>query len=126
MLKNLECSSNPSRICELYHADDLSFKKNFKLVDRSLSQTLHFFVGHTDPIYGIISRFKAITEILSNGDKYSQELIKTRSTRGADAAVQDVAAGDVEAQVKALLSDKTYINVRTSAFPSGELPGRVR
>lgn len=45
---------------------------------------------------------------------------------GAGAAGQGVAAGDVEALIKALRSGKTYINVHTSAFPSGELRGRVR
>ena len=33
LLKDLGCSSNAARICELYLADDLSFKKDFKLVE---------------------------------------------------------------------------------------------
>lgn len=33
LLKDLGCSSNASRICELYLTDDLSFKRDFKWVD---------------------------------------------------------------------------------------------
>jgi len=36
LLKDLGCSSNASRICELYLADDISFKNDFKLLDGSL------------------------------------------------------------------------------------------
>lgn len=45
---------------------------------------------------------------------------------GIGAAAQGVAAGDIQAFIKALRSGKTYINVHTSAFPPGELRGRVR
>ncbi|GAB1266223.1 CHRD domain-containing protein [Aurantivibrio infirmus] len=45
---------------------------------------------------------------------------------GAGAASQGIPAGDLEAVIKALRSGNTYINVHTSAFPSGELRGRVR
>ena len=36
MLKDLGCSSNAARICELYLSDDLSFKRDFKTVSDSL------------------------------------------------------------------------------------------
>ncbi len=86
LLKDLGCSSNASRICELYLTDDLSFKKDFKLVDGSLPQVLRFVMHHTGSTAGIISRFKAISEIFANGEKFAQELIQTRCTRGADIA----------------------------------------
>lgn len=47
LLKDLGCSSNAARICELYLTDDLSFKRDYKWVDGSLNQALRFVVGHT-------------------------------------------------------------------------------
>jgi len=49
LLKDLGCSSNASRICELYLTDDLSFKRDFKWVDGSLPQVLRFVLRHTGP-----------------------------------------------------------------------------
>ena len=86
LLKDLGCSSNASRICELYLTDDLSFKHDFKWVDGSLPQVLRFVLRHTGSSAGIISRFKAIADIFAHGDEIAQELIHTRCTRGADIA----------------------------------------
>jgi hypothetical protein len=36
LLKDLGCSSNAARICELYEADDLAFKRGYKTVGTSL------------------------------------------------------------------------------------------
>lgn len=47
MLKDLGCSSNAARICELYLTNDLNFKQDFKLIDGSLSQALRFVLSHT-------------------------------------------------------------------------------
>ena len=88
LLKDLGCSSNASRICELYMTDDLSFKRDFKWVDGSLPQVLRFVLRHTGPAAGLMGRLKALGGILSNGDEIAQELTKTRCTRGADIARQ--------------------------------------
>ncbi|NMM18363.1 MAG: HD-GYP domain-containing protein [Rhodoferax sp.] len=88
LLKDLGCSSNASRICELYLTDDLSFKRDFKWVDGSLPQVLRFVLRHTGPAAGLIDRLKAMSGILSNGDQIAQELTLTRCTRGADIARQ--------------------------------------
>lgn len=88
LLKDLGCSSNASRICELYLTDDLAFKRDFKWVDGSLPQVLRFVLRHTGPGAGLMDRLKALGGILSNGDDIANELIKTRCTRGADIARQ--------------------------------------
>ncbi len=88
LLKDLGCSSNASRICELYLTDDLSFKRDFKWVDGSLPQVLRFVLRNTGPSSGLVDRLKALGGILSNGDQIAQELIQTRCTRGADIARQ--------------------------------------
>ena len=88
LLKDLGCSSNASRICELYLTDDLNFKRDFKWVDGSLPQVLRFVLRHTGPSSGLIERLKALGDILTNGDDIAQELTQTRCTRGADIARQ--------------------------------------
>lgn len=88
LLKDLGCSSNAARICELYVSDDLSFKRDFKWVDGSLPQVLRFVLRNTGPAMGLMDRLKALGGILKNGDDIAQELIQTRCTRGADIARQ--------------------------------------
>ncbi len=86
LLKDLGCSSNAARICELYLVDDLNFKKDFKLINGSLPQALKFVLSHTGLKTGLAERFRAIANILQNGGEISRELIETRCTRGADIA----------------------------------------
>ena len=88
LLKDLGCSSNAARICELYLADDLTFKKDFKLVDSSLSQVLGFVLSHTGLQSGLAERFRGVLHILQNGGTISRELIETRCQRGAEIARQ--------------------------------------
>ena len=88
LLKDLGCSSNAARICELYASDDLIFKREFKWVDGSLPQVLRFVLRHTGPAMGLVDRLKALGGILTHGDAIAQELTQTRCTRGADIARQ--------------------------------------
>ena len=88
LLKDLGCSSNAARICELYLADDLHFKRDFKLVDSSLSQVLGFVLSHTGLQAGLAERFRSVLNILQNGGRISRELIETRCQRGAEIARQ--------------------------------------
>lgn len=86
MLKDLGCSSNAARICELYLTDDLAFKQDFKLINGSLPQALRFVLSHTGLQAGLAERFRAIINIVQNGGEISRELIETRCHRGADIA----------------------------------------
>jgi putative nucleotidyltransferase with HDIG domain len=86
LLKDLGCSSNAARICELYLTDDLSFKGDFKFIDGSLPQALRFVLGHTGLKAGLAERFRAIVNIFQNGGEIARELIETRCHRGADIA----------------------------------------
>jgi len=88
LLKDLGCSSNAARICELYLTDDLSFKRDFKTVDGSLPKVLKFVIGHTGLGATLTDRFKAIAHIFQNGEGIAQELIETRCTRGASISRQ--------------------------------------
>ena len=88
LLKDLGCSSNAARICELYVADDIAFKRDFKLIDGSLPQALRFVLGHTGLEAGLAGRFRAIINILKNGGEISRELIEARCHRGAEIAAR--------------------------------------
>ena len=88
LLKDLGCSSNAARICELYLTDDLRFKRDFKLVDGSLPQVVRFVLTHTGLKSGLADRFRATLDIFQHGGDISRELIQTRCQRGADIARQ--------------------------------------
>ncbi len=86
LLKDLGCSSNAARICELYMADDLSFKRDFKQVGDSLPQVVRFVLQHTGLKAGLAERFKTTLNIFKNGRQLSRELTQTRCQRGAEIA----------------------------------------
>jgi HD-GYP domain-containing protein (c-di-GMP phosphodiesterase class II) len=86
LLKDLGCSSNAARICELYQADDLAFKQGYKTVGTGLAATIHFIASRTATGVPLHRRAAAIGHILGNGNKIAQELIVSRCTRGADIA----------------------------------------
>lgn len=88
LLKDLGCSSNAARICELYLTDDLSFKRDFKLVGSSLPQVVRFVLTHTGLKAGLADRFRATLEIFQNGGDIARELVQTRCQRGAAIARQ--------------------------------------
>lgn len=88
LLKDLGCSSNAARICELYLADDLEFKRDFKTVGESLPQVLHFVLSHTGLKAGLAERFRTALTILRDGSDIAQNLIATRCQRGAEIARQ--------------------------------------
>ncbi len=88
LLKDLGCSSNAARICALYLADDIGFKRNFKTIDGSLSAALRFVFAQTGLESGLAERIRAIVNILQNGGEIGRELIETRCHRGADIAAK--------------------------------------
>ena len=86
LLKDLGCSSNAARICELYLTDDLDFKRDFKQVGDSLPQVVRFVLQHTGLKAGLAERFHSVLHILRDGREISKELIQTRCSRGAEIA----------------------------------------
>ena len=98
LLKDLGCSSNAARICELYLTDDLAFKQDYKAVGDSLPQVLKFVLKHTGLKVGLAERFRAVMTILRDGPQIARDLVATRCQRGADIArllrfPESVAAG---------------------------------
>ena len=86
LLKDLGCSSNAARICELYEADDHAFKQGFKTVGTSLAATLHFVLAKTARESSFGRRAAAVGNIMKNGVAIADEMILSRCTRGADIA----------------------------------------
>src|SRR6478752_9303790 len=66
LLKDLGCSSNAARICELYITDDRSFKRDYKRVGTGTPQVLAFVVSRTGPHAGWRRRMGAILNIVRN------------------------------------------------------------
>ena len=83
LLKDIGCSSNAARICQLYLADDLSFKGNYKVVDTKLPEILRFLIANTARRSGFVERLQTLVHIARNGGEISKELIETRCQRGA-------------------------------------------
>jgi HD-GYP domain-containing protein (c-di-GMP phosphodiesterase class II) len=88
LLKDLGCSSNAARICELYLADDRSFKHDYKFVGDGIADALQFVFTKTGKGAPLGKRVRAIGNILKNGPRIARELIATRCGRGADIARQ--------------------------------------
>ncbi len=83
LLKDVGCSSNAARICELYMTDDIEFKRDFKWVDGSFPQVVRFVLGHTALGGGLLDKFKVLLSSLKTREEAAQELITTRCQRGA-------------------------------------------
>lgn len=83
LLKDLGCSSNAARISQLYLADDLSFKRDFKRVGSGTAEVLAFVFSHTGSNAPLKARVKTIANILRNGPEIARDLIQTRCERGA-------------------------------------------
>ncbi|WP_075290171.1 HD-GYP domain-containing protein [Pararhizobium arenae] len=84
LLKDIGCSSNAARICQLYLTDDREFKRDAKLLDESLPQVLRFVLSHTGLKAGLSERFRSLVTIFTTGGTIARELIETRCQRGAD------------------------------------------
>lgn len=69
LLKDLGCSSNAARICELYLTDDLRFKHDFSQVDSSIANVVTFVLKHTGLQAGLSERFSSLFTIFRNGEQ---------------------------------------------------------
>ncbi|CAN0279640.1 unnamed protein product, partial [Phaeothamnion confervicola] len=86
LMKDVGCSSNAARICQLYMTDDISFKRDFMTVNGSLPQVLRFVLSHTGMNASLAERFRALVHIFQNGGEIAHELMETRCDRGAEIA----------------------------------------
>jgi HD-GYP domain-containing protein (c-di-GMP phosphodiesterase class II) len=97
LLKDLGCSSNAARICELYATDDLNFKHNFKTIDNNSLRVLMFIMKNTGADKSLGKRISHIIETIKHGGEWATEVMETRCERGADIA-SDLGFNDEIAQ----------------------------
>ncbi|HEX4407891.1 MAG TPA: HD domain-containing phosphohydrolase [Xanthobacteraceae bacterium] len=86
LVKDVGCSSNAARICQIYMMDDITFKRDLMTVNGSLPQVLRFVLSHTGMNAGLAERFRALVHVFQNGGQIAQELMETRCDRGAEIA----------------------------------------
>jgi HD-GYP domain-containing protein (c-di-GMP phosphodiesterase class II) len=86
LLKDIGCSSNAARICQLFLTNDIEFKRGVKVVDESLPQVLRFVLSHTGIEAGLAERFRALVSTFAASGTIARELVETRCQRGADIA----------------------------------------
>ena len=84
LLKDAGCSSNSARLCEIYRADDLALKRDFRTVGPTMADTLKYVFSHAAPNASFRTRAATILDIVRNGSTLVTELIETRCHRGAD------------------------------------------
>lgn len=88
LLKDLGCSSNAARICELYLADDIAFKRDFKTIDTSMSAALRFVFAQTGLEAGLGERIRTLISVIQRSGNIAREVMQTRCHRGADIAAR--------------------------------------
>lgn len=89
LLKDAGCSSNASRLWELYGGDDRQIKNRFKTVDsQSRVQMAEFVLRYAGPGEALKKRLQRILHISRSGETLATELVKSRCERGANIALQ--------------------------------------
>lgn len=86
LLKDLGCSSNAARICELFLSDDMSFKKGYKALDSSYMKLFRFVASQTGQKTSFLERVRAIANAVQNQSAIEDDLIQTRCNRGSEIA----------------------------------------
>ncbi len=84
LLKDVGCSSNAARICQLYLADDIALKQDFHLVKDSMPHILGFVLSRTGMKAKLAERFRALLNIAMHGGSIVNELFQTRCQTGAE------------------------------------------
>ena len=123
LMKDVGCSSNAARICQLYMTDDIAFKRDFMTVNGSLPQVLRFVLSHTGMNSGLAERFRALVHIFQNGGQIAQELMETRCDRGAEIARKMRFSEGVVAAIRSLDEHWDGGGIRTGRRKTGLLDG---
>ncbi len=85
LLKDIGCSSNASRLFNLYGMDDIALKADFRQVDSGkLMQIIQFILTHTRPDAPLKSRLAQVVHIGLNSANLAKEVIEDRCHRGQD------------------------------------------
>ncbi len=89
LLKDIGCSSNAARVCELYGSDDLGVKSRYRQVDsQSISQLTRFVLANLAPNAPLRKRVGKLVHLAIHGRQLARELITSRCERGAGIAAR--------------------------------------
>ena len=87
LLKDVGCTSNAARICQLFLTDDIQFKRDLLATDdASMPQAVRFLLAHTAIGQDLSDRLKSLFNVAVNKKSINRDLIETRCNRGADIA----------------------------------------
>lgn len=87
LLKDLGCSSNASKMCYLFGADDRSVKHDIKTVDwTQMTESFKFITQQVTPAGSPLHKALKVAALLVQGPQGARKLIETRCERGADVA----------------------------------------
>lgn len=85
LLKDIGCSSNASRLFNLYGMDDIALKADFRQVDSSkLMHIIRFILTHTRPEAPIKTRLARVMHIGLNAVNLAREVVEDRCHRGQE------------------------------------------
>ena len=87
LLKDLGCSSNASRLCSLFDADDRALKREHRLTDWSRARHgVAYALRHTAPGASAMARAFRVAAMLFQERGSAREMVRTRCERGAEIA----------------------------------------
>jgi HD-GYP domain-containing protein (c-di-GMP phosphodiesterase class II) len=87
LLKDLGCSSNATRLCAIFGADDRALKREHKLTDWSRwGPSLAYAFRNAVPNASPVSRAFRVASIAFKEKDSEREMVQTRCDRGADIA----------------------------------------
>jgi HD-GYP domain-containing protein (c-di-GMP phosphodiesterase class II) len=87
LLKDLGCSSNASRLCGLFGADDRDLKREHKLTDWSEPMpALAYALRNAAPEASPLAKVMRVASLAVNERGSAREMVRTRCERGADIA----------------------------------------
>ena len=102
LLKDLGCSSNSARLCNIFGTDDLTLKRAHKLNDwTSGSQAASFAFSHV-PGASALGRAWQVLLVAVKGQGSGREMVETRCERGADIAKMIGLTDTTAAAIRAL------------------------
>ena len=89
LLKDLGCSSNSSKVCYIFGADDRSAKCDLKTVDwRNTGKALGYIARNAVPGGPLLHRAGRMLRAVAGGKGEARELVKLRCDRGATIAAE--------------------------------------
>ena len=105
LLKDLGCSSNAARLCQLFGADDLTLKRAHKLTDwTDPAESAKYAYAHAVPDKNAVARAWHVAMLAKNEKGSGAEMTRTRCERGAEIA-RELGLSEATAQAIRVLDE---------------------